>query len=142
MICTNSRWFLHHPLSLVAFCDRDHDKTPSGDNLWRKELIWPTGDSPSLMEPRAGTQGKNLKRNQRTNGAYWPASSGLLSYLSYTALAHLPQNWTVHTVLDLPIINPHHSRAVKSNLREAIPQLSSPFPSMSSAQPRLAITLS
>lgn len=47
MICTNSRWFLHHPLSLVAICD--HDKTLAEDNLWRKELMWPTGDSPSLM---------------------------------------------------------------------------------------------
>lgn len=64
MACTNSRWFLHHPLSLVAICDRDHDKTLAEDNLRRKELMWPTGDSPSLMKPRAGTQGKNLRRNQ------------------------------------------------------------------------------
>lgn len=63
-------------------------------NLGGKGLFHPKNQGPSLREAKAGIHSRNHRRL---------ASPALLSYLSYTAQAHVPKNDVANSGLDAPL---------------------------------------
>lgn len=66
-------------------------------NLEREGFMSPSTYSPSLWEGRTGSQNRNLKTGTEQTpwrkATHWLVSSGLISYLSYTAQDTLSRGW-------------------------------------------------
>lgn len=89
--------------SLLSVAMRNTMTKRKGRGLFQLTVLQ---HSPLLKKVKAETQGRNLKVGTEwmpwRRAAYWFDSSGLLSYLSSTAQAHLTRNGTAHSGLGLP----------------------------------------
>lgn len=104
-----------------------HTKTKS--KFVRKGFMWLILHSPSLMETKAGTRGRNRSRSYE--GTLLKLH-GLFSFLSYTIQYHLSRACTTHDELASSTLVTNQENAPKTNMMKATPQPGSLFRSASS----------
>jgi len=70
-----------------------------------------------------GSWRQELMQRPRRDAAYWLASPGLLSLLSYRTQDHQPRDGTTHNGLGPPPLITNRANALQLGLMEAFPQL-------------------